>query len=562
MNPSARSRSEDTCTYGRLIFWAAAFLVLFWGIGHRGLWGPEGRWAEIVREMFLTGDFFHPAINWQPYFDKPLFTYWAIALAKVASGRLDEWAVRVPGVASGLVTLWCTVYIGRRLWSEGVGRVAGWILLTAYGFLFWARTGTADMENLAAITLAVAWYVARRGRTDFYSYFVFYLICFVGAQFKRLTALVVPLAVIFPDILMNKGWKRHLCPSNLFAFMAGLLVYLFPFIYAALTANGYSENGLAMVFQENIQRFFRPFDHREPVYVYLYYLPVLFLPWTPLLLFAIYSTVRSYGTLDTNGRWLVIATLLVFLFFTLSGSRRSYYILPIFPFCALMVALFLDRGGADGWKRAGITLQMGLISFVCIIELASPAIVPLITERTGFVPPAGLVPSMVVLGAAATVALVSGRLSAGLLSLCLDIRGQVAALVLATAILSGGYFCIQQNLLEAFRTERPFLLGLKAEAARLGPAHVALYRKNIADAAFYLDLAGPIRVLRTEGEVISFLEEVPGAKILLARGKDLKGLEAFLPERWKKPTVSARIVPWRHKRTARLVAWVIGGDGS
>ncbi len=547
-------------TYRGLIFYATVLLILFYGIGYRGLWGPEGRWAEIVREMFLTGDFFHPAINWQPYFDKPLFTYWAIALVKVIGGGLDEWAVRIPSAVSGLITLWCTVYIGRQLWSKGVGITAGWILLTTYGFLFWSRTGAADMENLAAITLAVAWYVRRRGKTDFYSYLVFYLICFIGAQFKGLTALVVPLLVIFPDIMMDKDWKRHLCPSNLFAFMAGLFVYLLPFVYAGLTANGYSENGLAMVFQENIQRFFRPFDHREPVYVYLYYLPVLFLPWTPLLLFAIPFMARFYKRLDMNGRWLLIATAFIFLFFTLSGSRRSYYILPIFPFCALVAAFFLDRVDIDGWKRAAITLQRGLILLACILELASPVLMPLITEKIGFVPPRGLMTSMVVLGATATVALATGGFSLGLLPLPHAIRRQVTGLVLATAILSGGYFCIQQNMLDTFRTERPFLLGLKAEAAQLGPGHVALYRKNIADVAFYLDLDGPIRVLTTKSQVLSFLEGVPGRKILVARGKDLERLKAFLPEGWREPTVSARIVPWSHKRKARLVAWMIGGD--
>jgi len=70
-----------------LVFWTAACLLLFWAVGYRGLWGPEGRWAEIVREMFLKGDFFHPTINGEPYFDKPLLTYWVIALVTAVTGR-------------------------------------------------------------------------------------------------------------------------------------------------------------------------------------------------------------------------------------------------------------------------------------------------------------------------------------------------------------------------------------------------------------------------------------------------------------------------------------------
>ena len=39
-----------------IIFWSVAAFILLWYIGARGLWGAENRWAEIVREMRLTGE--------------------------------------------------------------------------------------------------------------------------------------------------------------------------------------------------------------------------------------------------------------------------------------------------------------------------------------------------------------------------------------------------------------------------------------------------------------------------------------------------------------------------
>ena len=44
-----------------ILFWIISSLLFFWALGSRGLSGSEGRWAEIIREMFLTGDFFHHA---------------------------------------------------------------------------------------------------------------------------------------------------------------------------------------------------------------------------------------------------------------------------------------------------------------------------------------------------------------------------------------------------------------------------------------------------------------------------------------------------------------------
>ena len=103
-----------------LLLLASAFL-LFWGLGTRSLWAAEGRWAEIVREMLLTGDFFHPMIGGEPYFDKPLLTYWLRVIISVATGALNELVVRLPSAAAGLVAIWATVKIGARLWSARTG---------------------------------------------------------------------------------------------------------------------------------------------------------------------------------------------------------------------------------------------------------------------------------------------------------------------------------------------------------------------------------------------------------------------------------------------------------
>ena len=108
-----------------IIFWSVAAIVLLLYIGARGLWGAEDRWAEVVREMRLTGDYFHPKINGKPYFDKPLLSYWLIALVAGVTGRLDEWAVRLPSAIAGLVGLAATISLGRRLFSDRCARTAG-----------------------------------------------------------------------------------------------------------------------------------------------------------------------------------------------------------------------------------------------------------------------------------------------------------------------------------------------------------------------------------------------------------------------------------------------------
>ncbi len=213
--------------------------------------------------------------------------------------------------------------------------------------------------------LAVAWYWSRRDRLGFPAMLVFYLIAFVGALTKGLTAVVVPILIVLPDMVAERRWRVLFSVKHIGAFGLALLVYLSPFVYASLTRPAdYQSSGLALVFQENILRYFQPIDHKGPIYLYLYELPVLLLPWTPLFVLAAVGMVKCRKGLDSHTRWLIWAIVLVFLFFSLSGSRRSYYILPILPLCALLMAVFvvwMREPGMDGLRQRGLAVQRVLL---------------------------------------------------------------------------------------------------------------------------------------------------------------------------------------------------------
>ena len=203
-----------------LLLLAAAFLLLFWGLGQRMLFGSEGRWAEIAREMLLSKDFFHPTIGGEPYFDKPLLTYWLIVGVSAVFGKVNELTARIPSAVAGVAAVWATMNIGKRLWSAQVGRIAGWILLTTYGLMFWSRAAAADTENLAAIMLCTAWYWARRDKPGFVTFLIFYLVAFSGALTKGLGAIVIAILVVLPDLIQEKRWKALLMPSHFVALVS------------------------------------------------------------------------------------------------------------------------------------------------------------------------------------------------------------------------------------------------------------------------------------------------------------------------------------------------------
>lgn len=538
-----------------------AVLLLFWALGERGLWTAEGRWAEVTREMLLTGDFFHPTINGEPYFDKPLLTYWLIVLVSGLTGRLDEWTVRLPSAISGLLALWATVYLGRRLWSAEVGRTAGWLLLTTYSFLFWSRAGTADMENMAAVTLALAWYWARRDRPNFSAFFIFYLIAFVGSLTKGLTALIIPVLAVLPDVLAKGRWRTVLRPSHFLAIALAGCIYLAPFIYASFTRVDYQSSGLALVFQENIQRFFQPFDHKGPIYCYFYYLPMLFLPWTPLFLTACAGMARGWKGLDSRTKWLIKAALLVFLFFTASGSRRSYYILPILPLCALWTAVFLQTDSVllpalMIFKRWGLRIQAGLLAVLASIYIASPMIWPVLMDRIGFVAPQGLMIGTFVGGLAVAGLFAIFHWRPNLFSAAIGTARPATPLVAAVAVFMGVLFCRQINALEIYRTERPFSLELKARLIGVDPEQVAFFRKISPNALFYLDFFRPVQLLSNQEEIRRFVESKSGNNVLISRRKYLAKLIPVLPaDLIQSPDLAEEVQTWEGKGSRKLVAW-------
>jgi len=93
---------------------AVAALTFLAFPGAATLWTHEGRWAVICREMLRSGDYFHPYLFDEEYFDKPLLSYWLMIGSARLFGSLTETTLRIPGILAGLLAIWCTWRIGAK----------------------------------------------------------------------------------------------------------------------------------------------------------------------------------------------------------------------------------------------------------------------------------------------------------------------------------------------------------------------------------------------------------------------------------------------------------------
>ena len=372
--------------------WALAVLLLaallfLLRLGWRSVWGSEGRWAEITREMQLTGNYFWPTINGEPYYEKPLPSYWLVAASAYLTGNLDEFAVRLPSALAGLLGVALLIVLTRQLYDGRMAVLAALILATCFSYVFWSRVASADIETVTGVLAAVTLYFRNRERPNGWWTVGLWIIMALTSLTKGLQGFALPLFIISVHSLLADGWRNlreKVLHGRLKERLAWLIsrgswffnrktfvavgiagvVYVSPFAISATQMD--SNLGLYMVFHENLVRFFEPFDHKEPIYVYTYALFKLMAPWCVFLPAALVH--MHFKPTDKNDRFVLAFFWATFIFFTLSGSRRDYYLLPILPAAAIIVARLFTTAEAEWVRSVRVLAKAGyIVLFVSVV---------------------------------------------------------------------------------------------------------------------------------------------------------------------------------------------------
>jgi len=314
-------------------------LLLFARLGNRPLGGSEGRWGEAAREMMQTGDLIVPRINGIPYRDKPPASYWLIALASLPSGRVSETTTRLPSAAATLLSILLIYLIVGSFWDRKAALLAALIFMTTYPLLRWSRTANADTLTLAGMLASLYFFVIHRHHPEKGTWlYPFFIIAGLTSLMKGLLGFVLPSLGVFPYLLIrNRGvvFRKKFLLHFLLSGVLGGVLFLIPFLLDfEATHSGMS---LYLVFKENILRFFRPFDHTDSFFYYFYYIFITLSPWVVLgpVLFA---ALKKKDFVSEEGLFFfTLWFVCLFTFFTLSGSKRGYYLLPVVaPFSALL----------------------------------------------------------------------------------------------------------------------------------------------------------------------------------------------------------------------------------
>ncbi|MCS6999341.1 MAG: glycosyltransferase family 39 protein [Bacteroidota bacterium] len=115
----------------------------------------EVNFAECAREMIVTGDYLHPRIDYEPFWEKPPLFFWLQALAMNLFG-INEFAARLPNAIVGIVTVAMLVIIGKRWVDSTFGMLWGLVWIGSLLPQFYMHTGLIDpLFNLLMVASAI-----------------------------------------------------------------------------------------------------------------------------------------------------------------------------------------------------------------------------------------------------------------------------------------------------------------------------------------------------------------------------------------------------------------------
>lgn len=501
-----------------LVVWSA---VMMHATLERDLWAPdEPRYAEVAREMAVSGDWVLPHLNASVYPNKPPLLFWLIAASARASGGFGNVSVRVPSFLAGLALVGITWLMGRKLYDGLSGVVSACVLLTTYALLWFLPRVNMDTLFACGVSgaifcsyLALTSAAPRRGTV-----WLAYALVGLATMTKGPAAPVMVLVAVAAVVGYRGQWKES---RKLLSPVGLLLLAAICGIWLALAAHrGGHEYLRAMFVDQNLGKTVRSHSHPRPLYYYLYNLPIAFAPWSvflPACIARAWREVRSDRQSHRAFLFVVSAALVILM--SLSSGKRLNYLMSVLPFLSVLLGqqlaevwsgrAFAPSERATCWSMAGLlgagAIGAGIAVVVAEEELVSHA-----------------VPVAAIIGLAVVVSVIGLRTRRPR-----AVLSALAALMLFTTAYANVAFFPDLN---ARKSVRPLAEHLQREDALDPDARFATYRfSRPGGLNFYSGLS--FDALRTVDEAIRFFK---GGKrcFCVVDSKVLYELETALPSQF------------------------------
>lgn len=379
-------------------FWQLAgivflFLFLFLGEAYFNTKG-EPREAGVALSILQQDNWILPVNNGVDIPYKPLFLHWCIALLSLLTGGVTEYTARLPSaLALAVMVLAGYVFFSRRRGSQ-VAFVAALLTLTSFEL---HRAGTncrVDMmlTALVVISLYLLYRWVERGMRGLPWWAV---LCMSAAFLTK-----GPVGVLLPCLvtgifLLCRGHDFRKVLSRFL--LVGLVSCVVPLLWYVAAYRQGGSYFLQLVMEENLLRFLGKMSyasHHNPAYYNVLTVLAGFLPYTLLVLISLFW-IRPRRGLLSSGWWerfkryfremddvrlfSLLSIVVIFVFYCIPKSKRSVYLMPIYPF----IAYFLAEYVIYLWRHKPTALRVygTILSSLSLLTLAA-----FIVVRVGVIP--------------------------------------------------------------------------------------------------------------------------------------------------------------------------------
>lgn len=334
------------------------FVVLFLFMGETSFHTKgEPREAVVALSMLKDGNWILPVNNGVDIAYKPPLFHWMIAVASSVVGEVTEYTARFPSALMLMVMLLAGyAFYARRRGAE-VAMVASLVTLTNFEVHRAGVNCRVDMVLAAFMVLALCllyiWYERRLRSVPWLA-----ILCLSGAALtKGPVGIVLPCGAAFLFCWM-KGY-RFLPLVGKYACVA-LAACILPMLWYIAAYQQGGERFLSLVVEENVLRFMGKMtygSHENPAYYNLITLVAGFVPYTLFLVVSLFflkykkpeiqfkglwaRLTQAIRTMDETRLYTLTCAVVIFVFYCIPKSKRSVYLLPMYPFVAYFIAEYL-----------------------------------------------------------------------------------------------------------------------------------------------------------------------------------------------------------------------------
>lgn len=330
----------------------------------------EPREAIVAVSMLQSGNWILPVNYGTDIAYKPPFLYWCIAAVSwLFGGEVSEYTARFPSAAAFLaMQLVFFRFVSRRK-GTAVALLAAVLLLTSFEVHRAAVACRLDMlqVSLIVMSLCLLFRWDERGCRGLPWVAIALMAC--------ATLTKGPVGSIFPCVCIGiyqllRGQRFVPVFFRLLGIGLLTLIPLAIWFWAAYRQGG--DAFMNLMLEENTGRFFNKMSypsHHNPVWYNFLTIIWGWIPWTLVLLVSLFGLKwRQMRLLPAAPTWkgrlragwqafrsqepvqllAWVAILFIFIFYCIPESKRSVYLLPIYPFMAMLLAQYLLKQAEEG----------------------------------------------------------------------------------------------------------------------------------------------------------------------------------------------------------------------